>query len=94
MVRELEAPLPAGPYLGLSLFGACPGCLREGVQTKCTADDAARWHAHPIPETAAARQPLPSQLLVVLQEAAPDEALLTQRLLARNKLAMSLLRER
>ena len=94
MVRELETPPPAGPHLSLSSFGACPGWLREGVWTKCTADYAARWHAHPMHETATARQPLPPQLLVAPQEAAPDEALLTQRLLARNKQALGFLRER
>lgn len=48
--------------LVLLLFCACLGCLREGVWTKYTADDVARWHAHAVDGTAVPYQPLPPPL--------------------------------
>lgn len=50
--------------LVLLLFCSCLGCLREGVWTKYTPADVARWHAHPVDETAVPYQLLPPQQLV------------------------------
>ncbi len=47
--------------LVLLLFCSCLGCLREGVWTKYTPADVARWQAHAAVETAFPRQPLPMQ---------------------------------
>ena len=54
--------------LVLLLFCSCLACLREGVWTQYTSADVARWqaHAHPVDETAAPRQPLPTPRLVAL----------------------------
>lgn len=45
--------------LVLLLFCACLGCLWEGVWTKYTANDVARWHAHAVGGTAVPYQTLP-----------------------------------
>ena len=57
--------------LVLLLFCSCLACLREGVWTQYTPADVARWqaHAHPMDETAAPRQPLPTPRLVALHTA-------------------------
>ena len=50
--------------LVLLLFCSCLGCLREGVWTKYTPADAARWKAQSVDETAALHLSLPTQRLV------------------------------
>lgn len=47
--------------LVLLLYCSCLGCLREGVWTKYTPADAARWKAQSVDETAALRLFLPTQ---------------------------------
>ena len=51
-------------FLVVFLFFSCLGCLREGVWTKYTPDDVARWHARSAEKTAVPRLPLPAQRLV------------------------------
>ena len=45
--------------LVLLLFCSCLGCLREGVWTKYTPADVARWQAQAVNEMAVPCQPLP-----------------------------------
>ena len=47
--------------LVLLLFCSCLGCLREGVWTKYTPADAARWKAQSVDETAVLHLSLPTQ---------------------------------
>ena len=51
-------------FLVVFLFFSCLGCLREGVWTKYTPDDVARWHARSAEKTVMPRLPLPAQRLV------------------------------
>ena len=50
--------------LVLLLLCSCLGCLREGVWTKYTPADVARWKAQSVDETAALCLSLPTQLPV------------------------------
>ena len=45
------------------LFCSCLGCLREGVWTKYTPADVARWKAQQMVETPGPRLPLPTPQL-------------------------------
>ena len=51
-------------FLVVFLFFSCLGCLREGVWTKYTPDDVARWHARSAEKPAVPRLSLPAQRLV------------------------------
>lgn len=47
--------------LVLRLLCSCLNCLREGVWTKNTPADVARWQTHSMDETVALRLPIPER---------------------------------